>query len=133
MSKSQSSLEIAIIFGIMLLVFTIFLVLNTEMSAMITSRHSRSSISVALDDIAFTAQHVFIQGQGASSQVFISLPGNVIGSFIENNTIEIHQLGRNAPYVSYRILPFNITGTLPNSSGNYWITVESFGGFVNVS
>lgn len=135
MKRAQTSLEISVILGVMLIIVVIFLVVNTELSGVFTTKYSRDKINLALDDISYAAESVYHQGIGAKKQAFISLPGNIFNSSIENNTLEfqIYSRYQGEPTSIYRILPFNVTGILPNESGNYWVTVESFGGYVNVS
>ena len=132
--KSQSALEMLIIIGVLMVVFLIVISINTDLSSTLTASQSHTKLRAALDDVAQEAELVYSQGQGAKSRVFISLPGN-----IKNSSITDFQLSFNV-YNSQggvstvaRSLAFNVTGTLPNSSGNYWVTVESLGGLVNVT
>lgn len=135
MSKAQTSLEISVILGIMLIIVVIFVTVNMDVSGVFITSASRDKISLALDDVSHAAESVYRQGVGAKSRVFISLPGSVFNSSIENQTLEfqVHSRFGGAPASIYRIVDFNISGVLPNASGNYWLSVESLEGLVNVS
>jgi uncharacterized protein (UPF0333 family) len=134
MGKGQASLEISVVLGVMLIIILIFVTVNMDVSGVFLTSASRDKISLALDDIVNSAENVYLQGAGAKSRVFISLPGNIFNSSIQNKTIEFQIYSRFGGEASiYRIVDFNITGVLPNASGNYWVSVESLEGFVNVS
>lgn len=134
--KSQTSVEIIVILGILLIIFLIIFVVNSDMSSLFSSRFSNDKIKMSLDDIVLSSEMVYSQGRGAKTEIFISLPSNIYSSSIENNTL----LYKTYPLIDtesyhdiYRIVDFNITGSLPSSSGNYRMQLESFGGYVNVS
>ena len=136
MKKSQTSVEVAVIIGILLIIFAIFLSINIDMQGIFSSRYSQDRIRLALDDISSAADLVYTQGNGSKSEVFISLPSNIINSTISDNTLTFHTYpaaGNADSHQVYRTMDFPVSGTLPNSSGNYIVVVESLGGSVNVS
>ena len=135
MNKAQTSLEISVLLGAMLIILIIFIAINLDMTGLFVTTNSRNRISIALDDIVNTAETVFLQGSGARSRVLISLPANIYNASIENSTITFEIFSRFGGTVVpiYRIIDFNITGELPVTSGNHWVFIESFGRHVNVS
>jgi hypothetical protein len=79
---------------------------------------------------------VYTQGVGAKTVVTFTLPSNVYNTSILNRTITVntYPVADTDLYVPvYRVVDYNISGTLPNLSGTYVVQLTSLGGFVNVS
>jgi uncharacterized protein (UPF0333 family) len=134
--RGQTSVEITVIIGGLLLVFLAFFAVNSDISSTFNSRFSNDKLVVALEDIGQAAEMVYLQGEGAKTEVFISVPNNVQSSGVSDQTLTFYTYpitDSDNYHPVYRILDFNVSGTLPNMSGNYLVSVESYGSYVNVS
>ncbi|MGM5483683.1 MAG: hypothetical protein ACQER9_02065 [Nanobdellota archaeon] len=134
--KGQTSVETAVILGIMLFILLIFLVANFEMNNSFRSKYSDEKIKLSLNKIARGAERVYYQGNGSKTEEIISLPSNIYNSSLDGNTItfNVFPSGDIDGFIPvYTILDFNVSGNLPNKSGKYLIEIESFEGYVNVS
>jgi len=134
--KSQVSIEMAVILGITLIVLAIFFVVNSDVQASFNSKYSNDIIKASLNDIAIAGKSVYVQGVGAKTSITITLPSNVHNATITNRTITIntYPVVDTEFYVPiYRIVDYNISGTLPNTPGTYVLQITSLGGYVNVS
>lgn len=133
-TKSQSSVEISAIMAVLLIVLGIIVAVNLDVSSMFVSKYSRDQINLALDDISNGIDLVYFQGNNSKTTVYVTLPSGIKNSSIENGTLlfNIHSDGNSYSQI-YRILDYNVTGTLPFEKGSYLIAIESFGGYVNVS
>ncbi len=135
MVKSQASVEMTVILAALLTVFVIILSVNSDISSLFTSKYSKDQANLALNSVCSYAEFVYNQGEGARKQISITLPSNIYNSSISNQTIEFNLYSSKVGYYSqiYCLLDFDVNGTLPNSSGDYIITLSSVGSFVNVT
>lgn len=131
--RSQSSVEITIIMAIFLIVLGIIISVNLDLSSTYTSKYSRDQINLALDDISNGIDLTYFQGNGSKTVVYITLPSGIKNTSIENQTLLFNIYSGDSVSQIYRILDYNITGSLPSSSGKYSMSIESFGGYINVS
>ena len=132
--KAQTSLEIIMILALMLTVFLAIIVSNSGVMSTLSARLNEDKARVALDQMADAATSVYEQGSGAKTRVYVSLPSSVFNSSVANETLvlSVYTSGDNAQDV-YRLLGINVSGTIPNASGNYWVNAESFEHYVNMS
>jgi len=136
MKKSQTSLEITVISGMLLIIFLIFFIANSDISFVFSSKFSNDQINLALKEIGSAAENVYYQGVGASTVIFISIPDNVANSSIVGRTIffETYSItGDNISNTMYKTFNFNVNGTLPKSGGNYNILIKAEEGYVNIT
>jgi hypothetical protein len=133
LKKSQTSAESMIILGVFIAIFIFVLSYNNDMTFNFTSKYSSDKARISLNDISRAAQEVYSQGSGAKTRVYISLPENIHNSTVSGKTMEFVLIGQNGNYTSIaRSFDFNVSGSLPNNTGNHWIYLESTGGLVNV-
>lgn len=134
--KSQVSIEMAVILGIALIILAIFFFVNSDVQSSFNSKYSSDVIKTSLEDIAIAGKAIYVQGVGAKTTVTITLPSNVYNTSITNRTITVNTyptIDTEFFVPVYRIVDYNISGTLPNASGTYVVQLTSLGGFVNVS
>jgi hypothetical protein len=134
--KSQTSLETLVIMAILIVILLVILIFNTDLTSTYTTRNSREKIKNTLEEISYTAEMTYAQGQGSKNKIYISLPNIILNSSIFEKTLRfnVYSSLTEEGFISIdKKLNFNITGNLPNGGGNYWITIESHGGFVNVT
>ena len=131
--KSQTSIEVMIILGIILIVLGIIITTNMNVSDMFVSKYTKDQIRLSLKDIKSNSDLVYSQGKDATISVPITLPGGIFNSSITNNTLLFQVYSQNSYEDIYLISDYNITGTLPTEEGRYILKIKSFGGFINVS
>jgi hypothetical protein len=132
--KAQTSIELIVILSLMLSIFIVIVVSNNNMLSTSTSRLNQDKANSALDDISNAANSVYQQGTGAKTRVYVSVPQSAFNSTVFNKTIKLQMYvkGQRIQTV-YRLFDFDINGTLPNSSGSYWVDVEAYDSYVNMS
>lgn len=134
MKRAQTSLEIIIILGVLLLVFAgILLSSQVAINGVSVGAHN-DQVTYGLDRVAQSAQEVYAQGVGAKKRVFIELPKSVATSSVDNRTLQIGLYVQEGGVQSiYRVTDMTMNGSLPSSPGGYWVNVEVFDTYVNVS
>ncbi len=126
MKKSQSSVEIMIIFSLLLLVFSIlFLSADTVRGSFVASQDQRVA-RMALDDITSVAQRVYVQGEGAQQTIRVQLPRTTQNITIRDNTFELYVFGQDQPS-TIRTVQFSVSGSIQAQSGLTSITARSDG------
>jgi len=132
--KSQLSIELIVIMGVFIVIFTALLSMNIKGTQNQKQINNFDKINLALSEIYSSSEKVFMQGEGAKERKLIYLPGNIRGQLIYENSL-IYNVSSGIQGVNQTIsrkLDFNITGELPITEGYHWITVESFGGYVEI-
>jgi uncharacterized protein (UPF0333 family) len=133
-SRAQVSLELIIILAFMLGVFLAIIVSNNTVLSTTNARVNADKANTALTAVADAASLVYQQGSGAKSRVYVSIPENLFNSSVYNETLRLDLYAKEQKIQTvYRILDFDVDGRLPNASGTFWITVEAFDTYVNVS
>ena len=123
-----------VILSIMLGIFLIILVSNNAILSSSGSRLNHERANAALDDVSNAANLVYQQGSGAKMKVYVTVPQNAYDSLVWNKTITLDlHVKDSKTQTLYRVLDFDVNGTFPNASGSYWVTVEAFDDYVNVS
>jgi hypothetical protein len=129
--RSQVAVEYLVIMAFVLLILLGLISLNQGLLDSFGGQFRASKARIAIDDLADAADSVYIQGVGAQTRVFISLPKGINTTLISNHTL---LLSLNAPDSGrndiYRNLNFPVNGFLPREEGNYWITVRAMPGYV---
>ena len=129
--RSQVAVEYLVIMAFVLLILLGIISLNQGLLDSFGNQFRASKARIAVDDLADAADSVYIQGVGAQTRVFISLPKGINTTQISNHTLllslDAPNSGRND---IYRNLKFQVNGFLPREEGNYWITVRAMSGYV---
>ena len=131
--KSQTSIEVIVLLSIVLVILGLLISSNMHISSMFVSKYSKDQIKLSLDSIKSSADAVYSQGKGAKDSIIITLPSGIKNSSIVNQTLIYEVYSGDSVNQIYRILDYNISGTLPFEEGQYKLSIESFGGYVNVS
>ncbi|MFW5746182.1 MAG: hypothetical protein ACOCWQ_01375 [Nanoarchaeota archaeon] len=131
---AQTSLEVIVIFALMLGVFLAILISNNTVLFTVDSDLAHQKARLALDEIADGATVAYRQGAGTRVQVYVEMPQSVHASNVSNNSMTLSLYARQGKVQTiYRTLDFNVTGTVPNSSGQFRVTINVNETFVNVS
>ncbi len=131
--KSQLSAEYMVILSLFFSVLLIIAVIDLEILSSGGERFRITRAKHALDELASAAELVYQEGRGAQIKVFITMPRNVLGTSVSGQTMTINISAMEANRSMFRRLDFNVSGTIPTESGAYWLEVESFGTYVNIS
>ena len=131
--KSQVSAEYIIIISLIFSVLLIIAAIDLEILSSGAERFRITRAKHALDELASAAELVYQEGRGAQTKVYLSLPRNVLASSVRNQTLTINLSAMGSDRSIFRKLDFNVSGTIPTEAGAYWLEVESFGTYVNIS
>jgi len=129
MSKAQASTEMLIVLAIFLIVFLGIFVSNQQNISNINIDFEITKAKIALDSIENAANLVYQQGEGAKTKAYVNFPRNIKSTLVNNQTITI-QLYAQSEIDIYRNFDFTVNGTLPESQGNHWISIQSRGSTV---
>lgn len=133
MRRGQASVEMVVILAISMSVILLVLVIYDQTSTSLLSQSSVSETKAAVNNLADAIEAVHVQAVGARTTVFITLPGSVKGSTIQNRTLSVVLSGPGADRNIYRTFDFNVTGNLSTTPGTHLVNVESKMGYVEVS
>ena len=131
--KSQASTEYIVIISLVFSMLLIIAAIDLEILSSGGERFRVTRAKHALDELASAAELVYQEGRGAQTKVYVTMPRNVIASSVRNQTLTINLSAMGSNRTLFRRLDFNVSGTIPTDSGAYWLEVESFGTYVNIS
>ena len=123
MVRGQVSIEYFFLTSIVLLVGIGIVLSYTQLTEnTISSFQSESSVQKLKDEIT----RVFYMNYPATRTVRLEIPDNVISNrtFVDNNTIQISYYDNGIIDV-FESLDFNISGTIHNTPGVYWLKLFS--------
>ncbi len=125
--RGQAGFEYLIIIGFLMLMTTIlagyYNQASVDSSASVLSKGS-------LDNFKAAADHVYSMGPPAKQTVTVAVPDNVDSNRtgISGSSVEISYLDSNGNVVDvFRTFSYNISGSFPNQSGTYHVTISSLG------
>jgi len=138
--RGQNSVETIVILAGALVVLTAFLYFANNYLISVQQQRDFNDAYRAVKDLASTADWVYSQGLGAKKQVFIRIPPNVdpASTFIGKPAAYANDTNVTGNEINLRVYSTDVVGTsiatlkgsMPTSSGGYWVWVESFGDFV---
>lgn len=130
MKKGQGAVELLIILGVGLAVLLIIFQFSSDSLLSYSSAFAEGQVQDALETLKQDAELVYQQGNGAKTQVYITLPEGIQYTNVTERTLKITFYNGNS---LYRNFDFNITGNLSSHSGGQWIDVEAVSGQVSFS
>jgi len=131
--KAQVAIEyIAILFVVMVMLLPIWAYTGSVKDQTI-SQLSLSYAQNAVDKIASSASVVNSQGPPARLKMQIYMPHGINTSNVTGNTVMLSMLTESGRNDVISISSATLNGTIPNSEGLYWITIEAGLGFVNIT
>lgn len=122
---AQAAVELIVILGIGLVVLLGIVSLSHETSNRVGGAFQSAKASTLVDDLADAATLVYQQGDGSKTTVFVTIPSDVSSILIEGTTITMTLTVAGEERVVYRSTDFNVSGSVPLTPGNHWITVEA--------
>jgi hypothetical protein len=138
----QASVELVVVLGITLIVILAFVILSSDFVSDLSGQRSYNDAANSVQRLAYAADSVFAQGDGASTQVKIVIPHNANlspnASFIgkpsnapastASSLINIDMDGTDVFAVSKE----TVIGSFPNASGTFAMRVVSKGSYVAI-
>jgi len=123
--KGQAAIEYMTVFGIALLVSTPFII--EAQNTIMDLRESTSSMALqsSLDDLEIAIDVVSASGEPAVRTFPIELPDNLNSTSIEENATIIEVNTPQGTSTHFRTFDINVSGELPDSSGNHMIRTEA--------
>jgi hypothetical protein len=122
-NKGQGSTEMIILLSILLVIFLIFLSSNNDLLNSTEKELRSSKVRGAITTLVDGAKLVYSQGLGSSVIIRVPIPGDISSISFANQTITMTSTGTDT---LYETLNFQVSGTIPNQEGIYFVTVESF-------
>ncbi len=113
------------VFGIALLVSTPFIVEAHDTISELRQSTSNIALQSTLDDIEVAIDTVSASGEPAVRTFPIELPDNLNSTSIEENATIVEVNTPHGTSRHFRTFDINISGELPESSGNHMIRTEA--------
>ena len=123
--KGQAAIEYMTVFGIALLVSTPFIIEAQDTISDLRQGTSNIALQSTLDDIEVAIETVSASGEPAVRTFPIELPDNINSTSIEQNATIIEVNTPQGVSTHFRTFDINISGELPQSSGNHMIRTEA--------
>ncbi len=133
MKKAQTAMEYLMIFGLVLGMVTPVWIYVTSLEKHAGNELFLSYAQIAADRIADTADLVYSQRPPAKLRVRIYMPDRVQSVNITGKTIIFTLLTDSGITDVYSVSRSDLRGALPSREGNYWVDVEAFDTYVNIS
>jgi hypothetical protein len=131
--RGQSSTEAVIIFSLLLTIFLLILISANTITTSFNEAQNQRLVRTALDDIIQNAQSVYIQGDGASQQIRITLPSSINETLIANYEVVVNISHPLRGIITFkRSSTFSLNGTLPTTEGLQVLTLTSNGTTVTI-
>ena len=129
----QAATEYLIVIAISLLFLTPVILMGNN--AVVDLKRTTDNVVArdAVDKITDMSRIVYAQGAPAKITDKVRFPGNILSTTVSNQMIIIKVSAGSASNDIFNIVDFNVTGSLPTTSGVYRISVEAIDYGVNIS
>ena len=131
--NGQASTEYMIVIGISMLLLTPVILIGNDAVRDLKYKTDNIIAREAVDEITEISTIVYSQGAPAKITKNIQFPPNIISTSISDNIIRIEMRYKSASNDVFSIVEFNVTGTLPTTSGNHKIIIEAINYGVNIT
>lgn len=131
--KAQVGVEYLMVFGFALIItlpVIYYFFIYSEGPA--TEANTQQALLVARR-VVDNAEVVYSLGEGTRTTLRAYVPNTVISSMVTNNEVVFRVAGSAGTSDVVYPCSVNINGTLPNSTGVYYIHFEAFEDYVNIS
>jgi hypothetical protein len=131
--KAQISTEYLIIVSFALMVLVPFALYLQDVSRRFSEDNSLTVASNSVKKIGQAADWVYSQGEPSKLNIQIAVPNNVEDiSFVNNSIIWKIKTSSGVSDIYYTSIA-NLTGSLPTSSGYYYVLVQALENGVSIS
>ncbi len=131
--RAQSSFEYMMIFALAIAFAIPVWLYVTSLQQSAGEDLSLSYAQNAVNQITSAADLVYTQGPPAKVRLSVYIPSRVDMINITNRTVNFRLLTSTGVSDVFSTSVADLTGTLPDSEGVYWIDVESMGSYVQVT
>ena len=131
--SGQAATEYLIVIGISMLLLTPVIIIGNNAVSDLKYKTDSIVAREAVDEITEIATIVYSQGAPAKITKNIQFPSNIISAGISDNIIRIEMRYKSASNDVFSIVDFNVTGTLPTTSGNHKMSIEAISYGVNIT
>ncbi len=131
--KAQASFEYMMVFALALAFAIPVWIYMSSMQQSAGEELSLSYSKNAVNQITSAADLVYTQGPPAKVRLNVYIPSRLEMINIINKTVNFRILTSAGASDVFSESVANLTGTLSNSEGTYWISVESKGNYVQIS
>lgn len=128
--KAQAAIEYLMVFGVALLLSTPFIIKAQQSVMEIKTGSEMLEARNSLNQIQSAAETVNAAGDPARRTFAITMPRSVESTSVEGKYVRV-AINTSDSYVGMsREFAFNVTGTLPESEGNYLVSATADSGEV---
>jgi uncharacterized protein (UPF0333 family) len=131
--KGQAAFEYMVIIGIALAILLGLVAFSYNWTVSSRDDLAVSSAENSVAKIVDAADLVYSQGYPAKTRVLVQMPYNIQQVKIQNTTITFVLSTRGATTDVFATSKAPLQGNVTAQPGNYFIQVQSFGDYVNVS
>lgn len=131
--KAQTAMEYLLIFGLVLGMVTPIWIYVASLERHAGNELFLSYAQIAADRLADTADLVYSQRPPAKLRVKIYVPNSVDDVNITGRMVIFTVQTDSGPTDVYSVSRSDLQGSLPSREGNYWVDVEAFDSYVNIS
>lgn len=122
--EAQGATEMVIVLAMTLVVLTVIIALSQDVIGVTKQDITESTVDSALSDIESAARTVYMQGEGAKTEVTLEMPSRVDSVSVENETVEFALVTGGK---KYRTFDFNVIGGFEPSPGLHVVPVKAIG------
>lgn len=132
-SQGQAAIEYLTVIGIALLISTPLIIQTQRTTVEVRSAFNDGLVQNALNNVEEAAGLVNSQGDPARVTFTIRLPPGINQTNVSGQFLYIQRRTANGYTDFYNPLDFNVSGTLPNTSGVHSVVAEAEDDYVNIT
>jgi heme/copper-type cytochrome/quinol oxidase subunit 2 len=132
--RGQVTLEIIALLAITSIILIVIFVLAFSTIRSSSQMDRDAAATQSLIRLENAVVMVYSQGNGSKTDIAVILPGDVFSSFLTRTTFGFNYSNTDgSQYAKVRSPGVNMSGSLPNKTGTYYVTVTSNGNNVTLS
>lgn len=133
MVKAQAALEYMAVVSIAMLFLAAIFVSASDYLANLKDTNRILIAREAVDRISEAAKIIYTQAKGSKMSFDVQIPEGVINATVLGNEINIKIEDSGKTTDIFKLLPFNVSGDIPENAGIYRIVVERADSYVNIA
>jgi len=132
-STGQAAIEYLSIVGIAMLLTAPIIVQTQQSTTAVGESYQNGLAKTALNTVDEAAALVNSQGEPARVTFRVRLPDGINRTEVTSEYIHIRRVSGGQTYNFYNSIAFNISGTIPTSSGVHTLVAEAETDYVNIT
>lgn len=132
-SKGQAAIEYLAIVGIALLITAPLIVQTQKSSIGLQTSYQNGLAKTSLNTMEEAAALVNSQGEPARVTFDVRLPEDIDQTNVTDNYLHIRRSVGTDTYNFYNTLSFNVSGTIPTTSGIHTMVAKAEDDYVNIT